>query len=125
MDLVDKVMGAMIYSGKGRKMETAIFSLGLSDGEYFVANIGMTAANKNTGWDAHKNFIFIVDALADDGEHSNFFFNIHHAKMKIEDEVDEDTADPKSKKKGKKKGKDVKGVKPVTDSIPPTPMEKN
>lgn len=116
MALVDKIMGAMIYSGKGRKIEAPIFSLGLSDGEYFVANIGMTATGRNTAWDAHKNFIFIVDALSDDGEHSNFYFNIHHAKIKIEDEgVDEDTPEAKAKKKSKKK---VKGSKPAADPIP-------
>lgn len=111
MDLVDKVMGAMIYSGKGRKMEDAIFSLGLSDGEYFVSNIGMTVTGKNTAWDKQRNFIFIVDALTDDGEHQNFYFNIQHAKIKIEDEgVDEDTPEAKGKKKSKKKGKDSKAA---------------
>ena len=108
MNLVDKIMGAMIFSGKGKSMDKAIFSLGLNDGEHFIANIGMSVNQKTTTWDRNKNFIFEVNAMDNEGTYENWFFNIQHAKMRADDEgVDEDT--PMDKKKKKKKG-DKKAV---------------
>ena len=62
MDLVDKVMEAMIYSGIGKKPDSPIFSLGLSDGEYFIENIGMKVLSKNTDWNKDNQFMEIIDA---------------------------------------------------------------
>lgn len=108
MGQVDKIMGAMIYSGKGKSMDKAIFSLGLNDGEHFIANIGMSVNQKSTTWDRHRNFIFIVNAMDNEGTFENWYFNIQHAKVRSDDEgIDEDT--PMDKKKKKKK----KGDKPV------------
>lgn len=108
MHLVDKIMGAMIYSGKGKSMDKAIFSLGLNDGEHFIANIGMSVNQKNTDWDRNRNFIFIVSAMDNEGTFENWYFNIQHAKLRANDEgVDEET--PIDKKKKNKKG-DKKSV---------------
>lgn len=117
MDLVDKVMGAMIYSGKGKTQETPIFSLGLIDGEYFILNVGLTVANKTTSSAKSKVLMFIVDALSDEGTHTNYFFILQHARDKMnEDDIGEE---PVSKpKKGKKSKKDNKQPKPVKDTIP-------
>lgn len=118
MDLVDKVMGAMIYSGKGKTPETAIFSLGLIDGEHFINNVGFTVANKTTSNAKSRVLMFMVDALADEGMHTNYYFILQHARDKMDD--DEVGEDPVVKpKKGKKEKKNAKPVKPVTDSIPP------
>jgi len=108
MQLVDKIMGAMIYSGKGKSMDKPVFSLGLNDGEHFIANIGMSVNQKNTGWDKHKNFIFIVNAMDNEGTFENWYFNIQHAKIRADDEgVDEDTPMEKKKKNKKKDKKTV------------------
>ena len=116
MDLVDKIMGAMIYSGKGKTPETPIFSLGLADGEYFIPNVGMSMGKKSTMWNKHKHFVEVIDGMNDMGEHINYYFVIQHAKEKIDDDEVND-APVKKTKKGKK-GKDTKAVKAVTDSIP-------
>lgn len=125
MDLVERVMNAMIYSGKGRTPENPIFSLGLADGEYFIPNIGMTVAGKTTDWNKHNHFIEVINAMNEMGEFKKFYFVIQHAKDKIDDDMVND-AQPKKPKKPKK-GKDSKKSKkdapekdaPVTDSIPP------
>ena len=132
MDLVDKVMGAMIYSGKGKTPETAIFSLGLIDGEHFINNVGMTPANKTTTSPKSKVLMYIVDALSDEGTHTNYYFILQHARDKMdEEEIGEEpvvkpTKKPKKEKKDKKDNKPTKPViqpviEPVTDSIPPAP----
>ncbi|MEP7166246.1 MAG: DUF4919 domain-containing protein [Ferruginibacter sp.] len=117
MDLVDKVMGAMIYSGKGKTQDAPIFSLGLIDGEHFIENAGMTVANKTTTSPKSKILMYIVDALSDEGTHTNYFFILQHARDKMnEDEIGEE---PVTKpKKGKKTKKDNKPPKAVKDSIP-------
>ena len=148
MNQVEKIMNAMIYSGKGKTPETAIFSLGLIDGEHFINNVGMTPANKTTTSPKSKVLMYIVDAMNDEGVHINYYFNIQHARDKFdEEELDEDqpvvkTQKGKKDKKDKdkkekdskekdKKGKDKKDkdkkdkwnkeetpLTPVTDSIP-------
>ncbi len=140
MNQVEKIMNAMIYSGKGKTPETAIFSLGLIDGEHFINNVGMTPANKTTSSPKSKVLMYIVDAMNDEGVHINYYFNIQHARDKFdEEELDEDQPvvktqkgkkDKKEKKETEKKekGKKEKNKKesdknaavplPVTDSIP-------
>lgn len=117
MDLVDKVMGAMIYSGKGKTQEAAIFSLGLIDGEHFIENVGMTVANKTTTSPKSKTLMYIVDALSDEGTHTNYYFAIQHARDKMNEE-DIGEAPVIKPKKGKKPKKDNKPAKAVKDSIP-------
>lgn len=104
MTLSDKVMGAMIYSGKGKTQDAAIFSLGLIDGEHFIENIGMTVANKTTTSPKSKTLLYIVDAMSDEGTHTNYYFNLQHArdKMNEEDIGEEPVTKPKKSKKGKK-----------------------
>ncbi len=123
MDLVDKVMNAMIYSGKGKKPEEPIFSLGLADGEWFIPNVGLTITGKNTAWNKNNNFMEVIDTVNFDGMHVNYYFVIQHAKDKIDDDEVND-ANPKKPKKPSKKSnkKDNKQPKPVTDSIPVTPV---
>jgi hypothetical protein len=117
MDLVDKIMGAMIFSGKGKTPETAIFSLGLIDGEHFIENVGFTVANKATSPAKSKVLMYIVDALSDEGVHTNYYFILQHARDKMnEDEIGEEPViKPKKGKKGKKDNKPTKAAK---DSIP-------
>lgn len=117
MALNDKIMSAMIYSGKGKTPEAAIFSLGLIDGEHFIENVGMTAAHKTTTSPKSKILMYIVDALSDEGTHTDYFFVLQHAKDKMNE--DDIGADPVVKTKKSKKGKkDSKPAKAATDSIP-------
>jgi len=107
MDLVEKIMNAMIYSGSGKKPESPIFALGLADGEWFVPNIGMKVANKNTDWNKYNHFIEIVDASKNLVDLMRFYFVINHAKLKIDDDK-ADASDDKKKKKDDKKKSDKK-----------------
>ncbi len=129
MDLVDKVMGAMIYSGKGKTAETPIFSLGLADGEYFIPNVGMTITAKNTGWNKFNHFVEIIDAMDDMGKHTNYYFVIQHAKEKVDDDEINDTQikKPKKSKKSKSSKKDKKEAaeKPEAEVVPEAVPEKN
>ena len=120
MDLNDRLMSAMIYSGKGKTPETGIFSLGLIDGENFITSVGMTAAHKTTTSAKSKVLMYIVDALSDEGTHTDYYFILQHARDKMdEDEIGEDPV-VKQPKKGKKPSKEkvIKPEKAVTDSIP-------
>ena len=103
MDLVEKVMNAMIYSGDGKKPETPIFSLGLADGEYFIPNIGMKVLNKDTDWNKDNLFLEVIDASKSGDDHINYFFVIQHAKQKIDDDKVNESSDKKKKKDDKKK----------------------
>lgn len=117
MELADKVMGAMIYSGKGKTPETGIFSLGLIDGEHFIENVGMTVAHKTTSPAKSKVLMYIVDAMSDEGVHTNYYFILQHARDKMnEDDIGE--APVVKPKKGKKAKKDTKPPKAIRDSIP-------
>jgi len=107
MDLVDKVMNAMIYSGSGKKPEAPIFSLGLADGEWFIPNIGMKVLNRDTDWNKNNHFLEIIEASKSGDDKINFYFVIQHAKDKIDDDkVNE--SEGKKKKKGDKKKDDKK-----------------
>jgi Domain of unknown function (DUF4919) len=86
MDLADKIMGAMIFSGKGKTPEDPIFSLGLADGEYFIPNIGMTVEKKGTDWNKDNHFMEIIEASKNIDEHDIYYFVIEHAKEKIDGE---------------------------------------
>jgi hypothetical protein len=103
MDLVDRVMNAMTYSGNGKKPESPMFSLGLADGEYFIPNIGLKVLNKDTDWNIDNLFIEIIDASKTGDDHINFFFVIQHAKDKIDDDKVNDSPGKKKKKDDKKK----------------------
>lgn len=107
MDLVTRIMSAMLFSGNGKTPETAIFSLGLSDGERFAENIGMVVASKGTGETKTGLYMQIIDAANDEGVHSNLFFIIQHARNKISGIDKGDWGKKKTPKKGKnKKSKD-------------------
>ena len=122
MDLNDKIMEAMIYSGKGRSAEAPIFSLGLSDGEYFIPNIGYKIEKKDTDWNKNKDFVEIITALVNQTS-KNFYFVIEHAKQKIDDDKADELENKKPKKPVKKKGKVEKHTKPATEPIPVVPVQ--
>ncbi len=119
MDLNDKIMEAMIYSGKGRSPETAIFSLGLADGEYFIPNIGYTLEKKTADWIQKKDFMEIIQAADESGESKIFFFAIQHAKAKIDDDKADAMANKKKKKPVKKKSKEKATSKTKITKTPP------
>lgn len=122
MDLNDKVMQAMIYSGKGRKIESAIFSLGPIDGDYFLNNAGMTPSNQITYVDKNRQLLYVADALTDDNTHINFYFNIQHAKDKLEfDEIAEKQVNKKLEK-AKKNKKEKLSLKSKKDTTVETPI---
>jgi hypothetical protein len=119
MDLNDKIMEAMIYSGKGRTPETPIFSLGIADGEYFIPNVGFRIETdgqkekKDTEWNKDGNFVEVITALVDNVNVRKYYFIIQHAKQKIDDdaanELDAKKAEKEKKaEKNKKKAKDKK-----------------
>jgi Domain of unknown function (DUF4919) len=136
MDLNDKIMEAMIYSGKGRTPEAPIFSLGIADGEYFIPNVGFRIETdgqkekKDTEWNKDGNFVEVITALVDNVNVRKYYFIIQHAKQKIDDDAANELAAKKAEKekkaeKSKKKGKDKKAaldldkMTPQTDSIIP------
>ena len=63
MALNDKIMEAMIYSGKGKTPETAIFSLGFADGEYFIPNVGFRIEKKDTDWNKYGDFMEVIKTI--------------------------------------------------------------
>lgn len=102
MDLNDKIMEAMIYSGKGRTPETPIFSLGLADGEHFIPNVGYKVEKKDTQWNKKGHFLEVINAI--DGLNEKiFYFNIQHAKIKVDKEQEKQDAEKKLKTKPNKK----------------------
>lgn len=136
MDLNDKIMEAMIYSGKGRTPETPIFSLGIADGEYFIPNVGFKIETdgqkekKDTEWNKDGNFVEVITALVDNVNVRKYYFIIQHAKQKIDDDAANELAAKKAEKekkaeKNKKKAKDIKNtqqkqkkINSQNDSIP-------
>lgn len=101
MSLNDKIMEAMIYSGKGKSAETPIFSLGLADGEHFIFNVGFKIEKKDTDWNRNGDFLEKITA-ADNLRANDFYFVIQHAKQKIDDEKADQIAAKKSKNQKKK-----------------------
>ena len=132
MALNDKIMEAMIYSGKGRSAETPIFSLGLSDGEYFIPNVGFVMDKKDTEWNKNGDFVETITAIVDKVNVRKYYFVIQHAKKKIDDDAANELQIKKAKqtekKKGKEKGKGKK-INAITDStsnmMDSIPMSKN
>lgn len=111
MDLVDKIMTAMMYSGNGKKPESPMFSLGLADGESFIPNAGMKILNKDTDWNKNGLFMEIIDASKSGDDRIPYFFVIQHAKNKIDDDKVNESTDKKLKKKDKEKKEKEKKTK--------------
>jgi hypothetical protein len=118
--LNDRMMEAMIYSGKGKKPETAFFSLGLADGEYFIPNIGYEIEKKDTEWSKAGDFMEVIDAVNDQAAKTRFYFVIQHAKLKIDDDRANEMSNKKKKATKKKSPKD-KNEKPVDEKPQPGP----
>jgi len=121
MRLADKIMEAMIYSGKGRTPESAYFSLGLVDGDYFIPNVGLSIWGKKTGMDKHRHYLYEIDAVSLEDVHKTYYFNIQHAKQKMD--LEEDTEQLAKEKKPKKKRGfyDPGAINP--DSLPVNPAD--
>ncbi len=127
MDLNDKIMEAMIFSGKGKKPEDPIFSMGLADGEYFIPNVGYriesdgVKESKDTEWNKDGDFLEVITAMVDNVTAKKFYFVIQHAKQKIDD----DAAEAQAEKNAKKKKKDVKKAAPEKKSKKSSTDQKN
>jgi chemotaxis protein histidine kinase CheA len=103
MALNDKIMEAMIYSGKGKTPETAIFSLGLADGEYFIPNVGYKIEKKDTDWNKFGDFMEIIKTIIGDQSTVDYYFVIQHAKQKIDDDEANAIGEKQQKKTDSKK----------------------
>jgi hypothetical protein len=117
MSLNDRIMEAMIFSGKGRLPENPIFSLGLADGEYFIPNVGYEIEKKNTLWNKNGDFLEHIVAL-DKLTTKDFYFVIQHAKLKVDDDtevkLDEQNHQIKNGKTKKQKSKSKEKTNPTT-----------
>lgn len=118
MDLVEKIMNAMIYSGTGKKPNSPIFSLGLADGEYFIPNVGLKILDKDTDWNDNNHFLEVIKASKSGDDEIIYYFVIEHAKQKIDDDKVNESGSKKKKKDDKKKNDKKK--KPA-DAPPVTP----
>lgn len=121
-----KIMDAMIYSGTGETPETAIFSLGLADGEKFMSNIDYLIEKKDTEWDKKDNFMEVIQAADTKAVSKIFYFVIEHAKAKIDD--DKANAEPTTKSKKvkpvkKKRSKEDKKSKKANTPVSPIPSD--
>lgn len=122
MNLADKIMEAMIYSGKGTSTQTAFFSLGLADGDYFIPNVGLSVAGRKMSKDKWGNHFYIVDAVSLEEVHKTYFFNIQHAKLKMDNEEDIDAEMSEGVEIRPKKKKGIPPpAKPDTIRLAPTP----
>jgi len=110
MALNDKIMEAMIYSGKGRTPENPIFSLGMADGEHFIPNVGYEIDSKDTEWNKNGDFLEVITAI-DNLNTKKFYFVIQHAKLKIDDDKADEMTEKNAKKKSKKKAEKEKAAK--------------
>lgn len=119
MSLNDRIMEAMIFSGKGRTPENPIFSLGLADGEHFIPNVGYEIEKKNTLWNKNGDFLEHIVAL-DKLTTKDFYFVIQHAKLKIDDDsdvkLDEQNRQIKNGKTKNQKTKSKEKTKPTAAS---------
>lgn len=122
MNLNDRIMEAMIYSGKGRTPDAPIFSLGLADGEHFIPNVGFAIESKDTEWSKNGDFLEVITAIVDGVNVRKYYFVIQHAKKKIDDDKANEIAAQKSKKEQQKKKSDSKkkGKSAATPTPPPT-----
>lgn len=124
MNLNDRIMEAMIYSGKGRTPDAPIFSLGLADGEHFIPNVGFAIESKDTEWNKNGDFLEVITAIVDGVNVRKYYFVIQHAKKKIDDDKANEMNAQKIKKEQQKKKSDSKkkGKSPPTPTPPPTEM---
>lgn len=109
LDLVAKIMSAMIYTGDGRSIETAMFSLGPADGQHLLRGVGVGIGAMGSGRDKDGNFLDMLEAVTENGK-MQMYFNIQHAVAKmfggksatemLKEQAEEET---KSKKKKDKK----------------------
>lgn len=104
MDLVHKIMSAMLFSGNGKTPDTPIFALGLTDGERFMENAGYLVGNKGTSKSKSGVNMQMVDGSNDEGTHVTLLFVIQHAIDKAYGDEKKD-AGKKGNKKSKKKNK--------------------
>ena len=123
MDLNDKIMEAMIFSGKGRSPEAPIFSLGLADGEYFIPNVGYQIEKKDTEWNRYGHFLEVVTAI-DNLTPKKFYFVIQHAKLKIDDDQANEQVGKKKKKSSSKKEKKKSASKKINSIEPVEKIER-
>ncbi|HCF63422.1 MAG TPA: DUF4919 domain-containing protein [Ferruginibacter sp.] len=121
MDLNNHIMEAMIFSGgaKGKTPDNAFFSLGLNDGDYFIPNVGFSVTKKSLSKDKNRYTLYVVQSMNIESAYTNYYFNIHHAKMKadqdgISERKPKKLENAKKKRAAKGKGKGKKGA--VTDS---------
>ena len=128
-----KIMDAMIYSGSGKNPDNPIFALNLADGEYFTKNIGFDIVKKNTDWNKKGEFMEIIQATDPKLTTKILYFNIHHAKNKVDnDKANSDAYNKKlqdsisnameSQRKSKRK---EQMINPNNDHPEDTPSEKN
>lgn len=125
MDMADMIMEGMIHSGKGKTPETAFFSLGLADGDFFIPNVGLTVFGRTTGKDRFRNHMYVIDAVSLEDVHTSYYFNIQHAKRKMDLEENPDFSAPP--KKRIRKGKNAPAAEPMenpADSIVLAPWER-
>lgn len=117
MDLNNHLMEAMIFSGaaKGKTPENAFFSLGLNDGDYFIPNVGFSVTKKSLSKDKNRYTLYVVESMNIESAYTNYYFNIHHAKMKadqdgISERKPKKLENAKKKRAAKGKGKGKKGA---------------
>lgn len=121
MDLVDKIMEGMVFSGKGLTADKPMFALGLDDGEHFMKNVGMIITNRATGNNQRGDFMEIVNGMKEDGSTKIMYFLIQHAYNKMDGDYSEvSTKKPKKGKPKKEKPTDKKG-KSDKESPAPAP----
>lgn len=109
MDLVDKIMEGMAFSGKGLTADKPMFALGLDDGEHFMKNVGMVITNRATGNNQRGDFMEIVNGMKEDGSTKIMYFLIQHAYNKMDGDYSEvSTKKPKKGKPKKEKTADKK-----------------
>jgi len=78
-----RIMNAMEASGDGLTPETAIFSLGPTDGQnYIKKHLASRIGVMGSGTDKYGNFVDILEAKSkdeDEGKKQNMYFHIEHA----------------------------------------------
>lgn len=96
-----KIMDAMGQSGDGLTPETAIFSLGPTDGQNFIEKyLSSGIGTMGSGRDKHGNFVDIIEATQEDGEQEgiNLYFQIEHANKTILGNLNLEDIDKKRRK---------------------------
>lgn len=108
LNLVAKIMSAMLYSGNGRTPETAMFALGPADGQHLLRGAGLGIGTMGSGADRDGNFLDMLQAVTNEGNKVQMYFNIQHASLKMFDGKSAEEflkeAEEKEKVKKKKKG---------------------